>query len=230
MRRAAGELWTRQLLPALADAGVEILPWDALPGTAPSRSPALVRARGLSGLYAAGPRSGAVGAVHLEPQPEPRRRDRPGERGREARTREDPVGAAARRADRPAGHAFILLEDVIRQHLPLALPGRAVVGRPSVPRRPRRRHRDPRARGRRPDRHDRGDHPPAALRRSGAARRRAGDARRGPHAARRAFSTSTCGTSTASRAARLRRARRARQPARCRRCAGRRTSRTSRRL
>jgi polyphosphate kinase len=32
MRRVANDLWTRELAPLLAEAGVEILPWNALTG------------------------------------------------------------------------------------------------------------------------------------------------------------------------------------------------------
>lgn len=128
MRRIASELWTREVSPLLAEAGVEILPWDALTGRrqaelrrwfeqevfpvctplmldpAPSVPFISNRSLNLAVLIAEGTDGGKLARVKI-PTVLPRA---------------VPIGRR--------GHSFVLLEDVIRQHLDHLFPDVPLAG------------------------------------------------------------------------------------------------------
>ena len=160
--RSCGATWswrpgrlTEDLLPKLAEAGVRILAWDDDRARAAQGADGLLRERRLPRPDAARLRPGAPVSVPLEPLALARRRAlREGGRTHALRARQGAALAAAARAGAAGSAApsadFLLAREPRRGAPATALSGHGDPRRVVLPRHARRRHRDPRGRGRRP--------------------------------------------------------------------------------
>ena len=167
-RRSPSSAPREDLLPELAEAGVRILEWDEIEPERRKELTRLLRERRLPGPDAAGVRPGAPVPVlsnlslSLAVEPADKKEKNARLRARQGAPVPVPVRAGAGRTRRRT-QEFVLLEELIEANLD-AVPRDGDPGRLGVPGHARRRHRDPRGRGRRPPAHRGGERAPPPLR------------------------------------------------------------------